>query len=134
MFQGLRGIVYKVSDIEKAKDWYRKVFDTKPFLDTSLAVLFSVGDSVFALSPATDKTIESNNNIIAYWEVDDVDSEYKRLLQLGATVHTGINVVLNRKRATVIDPFGNVLGIRTTLTDANKRSVGDAAKRAVVEK
>jgi hypothetical protein len=34
----------------------------------------------------------------------------------------------------VIDPFGNVLGIRTTLTDANKRSVGDAAKRAVVEK
>jgi hypothetical protein len=64
MFQGLRGIVYKVSDIEKAKDWYRKVFDTKPFLDTPFAVLFSVGDSIFALSPATNTTIKSDDNII----------------------------------------------------------------------
>jgi catechol 2,3-dioxygenase-like lactoylglutathione lyase family enzyme len=49
MFKGLRGITYKVSDIEKAKNWYSKVFDTKPILDTSFAVLFSIGDSILAL-------------------------------------------------------------------------------------
>ena len=123
MFQGLRGIVYKVSDIEKAKNWYSKVFNTKPILDTPFAMLFSVGDSIFALSPATNTTIKSDDSIIAYWEVNDIDSQYKRLLQLGATVHTEITIVLNSKRATVIDPFGNVMGIRTTLADATKGSV-----------
>lgn len=118
MYQGLRGIVYKVSDMDKAKDWYCKIFNMKPFLDTSFAVLFSVGDSVLALRQDTKKTTKNDDQAIAYWEVDDVDSEFKRLLQLGATVHTEINIVLNRRRATVIDPFGNIFGIRTTFEDA----------------
>lgn len=117
MYQGLRGIVYKVPDMDKAKEWYCKIFDTKPFLDTSFAVLFSVGDSVLALRQSTNETIKNDDQAIAYWEVDDVDSEFKRLLQLGATVHTEINVVLNRRRATLIDPFGNIFGIRTTFED-----------------
>ncbi len=111
MFQGLKSITYKVPDIEKAKNWYSKVFDTKPIIDTSFGVIFSVGDSSFGLSPNTNTTIKLDDSVIAYWEVDDVDYEYKRLLQLGATVHTEISFVLNRKRATVIDPFGNILGI-----------------------
>ena len=125
MYKGLRGIVYKVSDMDKAKDWYCKIFDSKPFVDTSFAVLFSVGDSVLALSPNVKTATKDNDQSIAYWEVDDVDSEFSRLLQLGATVHTEINVVLNRRRATVIDPFGNIFGIRTTFkdaTDAQRRS------------
>jgi len=40
MYKGLRSIMFKVSDIEKAKNWYSKVFDTKPILDTSFAVVF----------------------------------------------------------------------------------------------
>jgi methyltransferase (TIGR00027 family) len=123
MFQGLRGIVYKVPDIEKAKDWYSKVFDTKPIFDTPFAVLFSIGDSIFGLSLTTSTTMKGDDSIIAYWEVDDIDSEYKRLLQLGATVHTEINIAFNRKRAAVIDPFGNILGIRSTAKDANKGTV-----------
>ena len=118
MYQGLRGIVYKVSDLNEAKDWYCKVFDSQPFLDTSFTVLFSVGDSVLALSPAIETAKNDKDQSIAYWEVDDVDSEFKRLLQLGATIHTEINVVFNRRRATVIDPFGNIFGIRTTFRDA----------------
>jgi methyltransferase (TIGR00027 family) len=121
MFQGLRGIIYKVSDIEKAKNWYSKVFDTKPIFDMPFAVVFSVGDSIFGLTPTT--TIKNDDSVIAYWEVDDIDSEYKRLLQLGATVHTEINIVFNRKRATVVDPFGNILGIRSTAVDAYKGTV-----------
>ena len=123
MFQGLKGITYKVPDIEKAKNWYGKVFDTKPIIDTSFVVVFLIGDSSFGLSPNTSTTIKVDDSVIAYWEVDDIDSEYKRLLQLGATVHTEIKTVFNRKMATVIDPSGNILGIRTTVVDANKQSV-----------
>jgi methyltransferase (TIGR00027 family) len=45
------------------------------------------------------------------------------LLQLGASVHTEINIVFNRKRATVVDPFGNILGVRSTAVDAYKGTV-----------
>ncbi|MCJ7663833.1 MAG: SAM-dependent methyltransferase [Desulfobacterales bacterium] len=140
MFQGLRSIVYKVPDIEKAKNWYSKVFDTKPILDTSFAMFFSIGDSSLGLIPDTNTTIKSDDSVTAYWEVDDIDSEYTRLLKLGATPHTEISFVFNIKRATVIDPFGNILGIRTAAVDANKVSVeqqpsqtamGVAAARAV---
>jgi methyltransferase (TIGR00027 family) len=123
MFQGLRGIAYKVPDIDKAKNWYSKVFEAKPFLDSSFVVLFSVGDSNLSLSPSTNTTIKNDDSAIAYWEVDDINSEYNRLLQLGATVHTEISSVLNRKRAILIDPFGNIFGIRTTIVADSKDSV-----------
>ena len=123
MFRGLRGIIYKVPDIKKARDWYSKVFEARPIFDTSFLVLFPVGDSTFSLIPATDVTVDNNDNIAAYWEVDDIDFEYRRLLQLGATVHTEITYVFNRKRAAVVDPFGNILGIRTAITDTGKPTV-----------
>ena len=123
MYQGLRSLVYKVSDIEKAKNWYSRVFNTKPYLDMAVVVLFSIGDSILALSQSKGATIKSDDSVIAYWEVDDIDSEYKRLLELGATVHTEIDTVLNTKRATVIDPFGNIFGIRSRIADAGRQSV-----------
>jgi methyltransferase (TIGR00027 family) len=123
MFQGLRSIVYKVPDIEKAKNWYSKVFDTKPIFDMPFAVVFSIGDSFLGLTPTTSTTIKGDDSVIAYWEVDDIDSEYKRLLQLGATAHTEIDIALNIKRATVMDPFGNILGIGSTAVETNAGSV-----------
>ena len=30
---GLRTTIYKVSDIEKARDWYAKAFETKAYFD-----------------------------------------------------------------------------------------------------
>jgi methyltransferase (TIGR00027 family) len=123
MFQGLRGIVYKVPDIKRAKDWYSKVFDMKPIFDMPFAVVFQIGDSIFSLSPSTNTTIKSDDSVIAYWEVTDIDYEYKRLLQLGATTHTDISIAFNRKRASVVDPFGNILGIRSRAEVANKGTV-----------
>jgi methyltransferase (TIGR00027 family) len=132
MFHGLKTIVYKVPDIEKAKNWYSKVFDTKPILDTSFVVVFLIGDSSFGLSPNTNATIKVDDSVIAYWEVDDIDSEYKRLLQLGATVHTEISLAFNMKIAAVIDPFGNILGIRTTAVYASKQSVEEQPSKTAM--
>ena len=133
MFKGLRGITYKVPDIEKAKNWYSKVFDTKPTLDTSFAVLFSIGNSALALIPNKNAAPKNDDSVIAYWEVDDIDSEYKRLLQLGATVHTEIGIVFNSRRAIVIDPFGNILGIRTMSVDAKEQSVEEQPSQTAMQ-
>ena len=48
----------------------------------------------------------------AYWGVDDVDAAYARLLSLGATQHEAPKEVGGSiKVATVLDPFGNILGL-----------------------
>ena len=49
---------------------------------------------------------------VIYWHVDDVQASFERLVSLGATVHEepverGPGFVT----ASVVDPFGNILGI-----------------------
>jgi hypothetical protein len=50
--------------------------------------------------------------VVVYWHVDDVPAAYDRLLSMGATPHEaprdfGDGFI----GATVIDPFGNILGL-----------------------
>jgi methyltransferase (TIGR00027 family) len=123
MYKGLGSLVVKVTDVEKAKQWYRLVFDSKPVFDTSFMVAFQVGDSVLAFSSAPDGALNSNDCMVPYWEVEDIDAEFSRLLGLGATVHINPETVLNSRRATIIDPFGNIMGIRTTLKQTDALSV-----------
>ncbi len=132
MFKGLRGINYKVTDIMKGRDWYSKVFNTKPFVGASIGVAFSIGDSNLGLIPTTDTTIRTDDSVIAYWKTDDIYSDYEKLLRLGATKRTEIDIVYNGKAATVIDPFGNILGIYSTLGDANKKSVEEQASQGAM--
>ncbi|MBI3970146.1 MAG: hypothetical protein HY332_02550, partial [Chloroflexi bacterium] len=49
---------------------------------------------------------------VAYWGVDDAAVAHRRLLELGATAHEDVQDVGEGIRvATVLDPFGNILGI-----------------------
>jgi len=123
MFKSVSGISYLVSDIEKARNWYSEILNTKPIVDASIGVAFSIGDSMFGLIPATDATIKTNDSVIVNWTTDDIYSDYERLLQLGATKRTEIDIVYGGKGATVIDPFENILGLFSTLADANKKTV-----------
>ncbi len=50
--------------------------------------------------------------VVAYWGVDNIEEEYQRLLSIGAKEHGEIKSVgENIKVATVVDPFGNLVGI-----------------------
>ncbi len=111
MFQGLRTVVYGVSDIEKAREWYSTVLGIRPYFDEVFYVGFNVGGYELGLSPnePTGKGSESSGPV-AYWGVEDAEATLQRLLELGATalrpvqdVGDGIEV------GAVIDPFGNVL-------------------------
>ena len=49
---------------------------------------------------------------MTYWAVDDVQATFDRLLALGATVHQArIEHGPGFVTASVVDPFGNVLGV-----------------------
>jgi hypothetical protein len=47
-----------------------------------------------------------------YWEVDDIEAAHRRCLDAGAAPRSDImTTALKSKAATVIDPFGNVIGL-----------------------
>lgn len=48
---------------------------------------------------------------IIFWHVDDLDASFERLLSLGATVNQPRTEYGDFITASVVDPFGNVVGI-----------------------
>ena len=111
MFQGLRTLIYRVDDLDKAKKWYTEVLGVKPYFDEPFYVGFNVGGFELGLDPDM-KGVTKGSNILAYWGVKDIDISYKRILELGAQQLSELQDVGGGIRlGTVTDPFGNVVGI-----------------------
>ena len=106
---GLRTVGYKVSDIAKAKEWYSIVFGTQPYFDEPFYVGFNIAGYELGLQP--DDSIKGDN-IVTYWGVKDILSEYERFISLGATEHEAPqNVGGEIMVASVKDPWDNILGL-----------------------
>lgn len=109
---GLRTAAYKVADIEKAKEWYTKAFQTAPYFDEPFYVGFNIAGYELGLMPEENSPSEKSDNVVTYWGVDEIDKEFNRLLELGATEHEKpTNVGGDLMVASVRDPWGNVIGI-----------------------
>lgn len=123
MLRGLTTTNFVVDDLRSAVDWYTELLGVEPYFihdvdGTPAYIEFRIGDfqhelgfiaSRFApssrLGPETGKTL-------TYWAVDDVEATYQRLLSMGATTHEDVTERgPGFVTASVIDPFGNVLGV-----------------------
>ncbi|MEW5957134.1 MAG: SAM-dependent methyltransferase [Chloroflexota bacterium] len=122
MFQALNQVTYQVADLDRARQWYRTILNKEPVFDTPFIVIFAVGDFRLNLVPTTKPAPRSDERVVAYWAVADIDVAYQRLLEAGATPHTEIRPVLDTRLAKVVDPFGNILGIAGKAAD-RKESV-----------
>lgn len=112
MFLGLRTVVYHVGDLERAKEWYSRALGFDPYFDEPYYVGFNVGGYELGLHPAERGIPEGPGGATAYWGVDDIGAAVHRLEDLGARAHSEIQDVGEGIRvATVIDPFGNLVGI-----------------------
>lgn len=112
MFLGLRTVVYHVEDLDEAKAWYTRALGTSPYFAEPYYVGFSVGGYELGLHPAEEGMPHGPGGATAYWGVEDIERAVGRLEELGATAHSEIQDVGEGIRvATVIDPFGNLLGI-----------------------
>ena len=111
MFQGLRTVIYAVTDIEKATRWYAQVLSQEPYYAQPFYVGFKVGGFELGLDPDTTG-VTPGNNAVVYWGVADAKAAHARLLALGARENKALEEVADGVFvATVVDPFGNVLGI-----------------------
>lgn len=115
--------MYKASEIEEAKLWYVKLLNIQPVLDTPFFVIFKIGECTLSIAKndsASSVNVESSET---YWEVDNIDLSYQKLIELGAKVHTPIKEVLNIRIAKVIDPFGNVVCITGSQLNTQERTI-----------
>jgi predicted enzyme related to lactoylglutathione lyase len=111
MFQGLRTVIYHVDDIEQAKAWYSSVLGFAPYFNEPFYVGFNVGGFELGLDPDLSG-VSKGNNEVAYWGAEDAEAELRRLIELGAEGHKGVQDVGGGIRVgTVKDPFGNLIGI-----------------------
>ena len=111
MFQGLRTVIYHVRDLNEAKAWYAKAFNTQPYFDEPFYVGFTIGGYELGLHPdLTD--VSFGNNAVAYWGVAKIEEAMAHMRTCGATVRSEpMDVGEGIKVASVADPFGNVIGI-----------------------
>jgi lactoylglutathione lyase len=106
---GLRTVGYKVSDITQAKEWYTKAFNTEPYFDEPFYVGFNIAGYELGLQP--DDSVKGDN-VVTYWGVKDINTEYNRLLSLGAHEHEAPqNVGGEIMVAAVKDPWDNIIGL-----------------------
>lgn len=124
--QTLRGfttISYWADDVTAAKKWYSELLDMQPYFERSdedgkLAyVEFRLGDYQHELG-LIDRRYEpigstpGPGGAVMFWHVDDVTATLEKLLSMEATEYEALTY---REEgfitASVIDPFGNVLGI-----------------------
>ena len=111
MFKKLRTVIYYVPDLNAAKEWYTALTGVKPYFDEPFYVGFDFNGHELGLHPQ-DETVTPGNQTISHWAVDGIDDCVKRLEEKGATVLYKVSDVGGGiKAATVIDPWGNAVGL-----------------------
>jgi predicted enzyme related to lactoylglutathione lyase len=120
--RGMATVSFWSDDVKAATKWYAELLGIEPYFvrpnanDPSYVEFrlgdfqaeFGIIDQKYAPKMAGSKT----GGVVLYWHVDEVAAVFERVKSMGATEYEplterGEGFVT----ASVIDPFGNVLGI-----------------------
>lgn len=118
ILRGVSTISFFAADHEAAKKWYTEFLGIDPYFERPGYVEFRLGDYQTELGiidseyvPGTE-SIKGRAGIVAYWHVDDINSVLEKVISMGARQ---LEAPQDRGRgfitSTVVDPFGNILGI-----------------------
>ena len=112
MSLGLRTVIYRVTDLDRARAWYGEAFEVAPYFDEPFYVGFRVGGCELGLDPDTSEGPTGPGGSVAYWGVAAIGPAYDRLVALGASPVVPIKDVGGGIRVAVVaDPFGNTIGL-----------------------
>jgi predicted enzyme related to lactoylglutathione lyase len=120
--RGLATVSFYAANHEAAKKWYADFLDTEPYFNVPGYSEFRIGDYQHELGLIDSKYAPGGAashpaGAIAYWHVDDLKASLDRLISLGASLYQPITDHSGGKghfvTASVVDPFGNILGIMT---------------------
>ncbi|KAA1419763.1 VOC family protein [Mumia zhuanghuii] len=124
MLRGLTTLSFYADDLTAARSWYAEVLGIDayyafPAEGTPAYVEFRIGDYEHELGIIDSRYAPADRpdqpgGVVAYWHVDDLQASLDRLLALGATLHLPVTEQGDDSgfvTASVVDPFGNILGI-----------------------
>tara|TARA_R110002049_G_scaffold88528_1_gene223277 strand:+ start:1560 stop:1976 length:417 start_codon:yes stop_codon:yes gene_type:complete len=120
--RGLATISFYADNHEEAKKWYSEILGMEPYFNVPGYSEFRLGDDQHELGIIDGKYAPKNSTkevggAIAYWHVDELEKTLDLLVSKGAKLFEPIIDRSDGKMAfvtaSVIDPFGNVLGIMT---------------------
>lgn len=122
--RGLSTLNFWADDVGDAVGWYTRFLGVEPYFERlgpdarAAYVEFRIGDYQHELGIvdrryAPPGTPDGAGGALMYWHVDDLDATVARLLSMGATEHQPITPRGDSGfvTASVVDPFGNVLGV-----------------------
>jgi predicted enzyme related to lactoylglutathione lyase len=111
MFKKIRTVIYYVPDLQKAKEWYIELTGVQPYFDEVFYAGFDFNGCELGLHPL-DETITAGNQTVSHWAVDEIEKCVAKLIDRGAKIlHQVSDVGSGIKVATVIDPWGNAVGL-----------------------
>jgi predicted enzyme related to lactoylglutathione lyase len=120
--RGMATVSYFADDVKAARKWYAELLGIEPYFERPDAnnpayVEFRLGDYQHELG-IIDKKFQPKGaksgpgGTVLFWHVDDLEAVHQRLIGMGCKEYDPIT-----KReagfvtASVVDPFGNILGI-----------------------
>lgn len=134
-FRGIAQVNFFAADVAAARDWYAGVVGAEPYFqrpdaDAPMYVEFRLGADedefgIVSADFAPRGAAQGPGGAIARWHVEDIRAVVADLLERGATEW---EPVVEREEAfftaSVVDPFGNVLGLIQSPHFASRPSAG----------
>ena len=122
MLRGVTTVSFFADDVTAAWAWYAELLGIEPYFVREAGAApvyaeFRVGDYQHELGIIDSRFAASTrqgtgSGAVIYWHVDDVQASFERLVSMGATVHENpVERGPGFVTASVVDPFGNILGI-----------------------
>jgi predicted enzyme related to lactoylglutathione lyase len=118
MLRGLTTVSFWAADLAAAKKWYAELLGIDPYFERPGYAEFRIGDyqhelGIIDSQYAPKGAAGGPGGAVVYWHVDDVAATLEKLKAMGAKEYEPLT-----KRgeagfitASVVDPFGNILGI-----------------------
>ncbi|AEA28010.1 VOC family protein [Pseudonocardia benzenivorans] len=125
MFRGLSTVSFYTDDLAAARAWYTELLGVEPYFAFPPApqppayIEFRIGDDEDELGFVDRRWAPAGasaapGGAVVFWHVDDLEAAVARLLELGATEYEPVTPRGSGfVTASVVDPFGNVLGVMT---------------------
>jgi hypothetical protein len=108
MIDGIRSTCVPVPSLDAGRAWYGIALQAQPYLADPEAVTFYLNGFLLTLRQGPAQAAGT----VVYWSVDHLEAELERLQALGAQPHEPVSALDEFTRcATLLDPFGNVLGL-----------------------
>jgi len=110
MTEGIKTLIFPVTDLAKAKTTFSQLLGVEPYADQPYYVGFKVNGQDVGLDPNGHRS--GMTGPVAYLHVEDIRSSMQVLLDAGGEVHGKVrDVGGGRQIVTVKDADGNAIGL-----------------------